>query len=140
LVDESRDVLTKEQMTVVLCYVDKHGHVIKRFLGILHVNDTSATTLKVSIDDMFVTHELGISKLRGQGYNGASNMRDQFNGLKILFLNKNSSAYHIHWFAHQLQLVLVVIAENHPKVDVVFTIIAYICNVVEASVKRQDIF
>ena len=96
--------------------------------------------MKAAIETIFATHELSISKLWGQGYNGASNMRDQFNGLKVLILNKNSSAYHIHWFAHQLQLVLVVIAENHPKVDVVFTIIAYICNVVEASAKRRDIF
>ena len=28
LIDESQDASTKEQMSVVLCYVDKHGHVI----------------------------------------------------------------------------------------------------------------
>ena len=74
LVDEIQDVSTKEQMAVVLRYVDKKGHVIQRFLEILHVYDTSATTLKQAIDDMFATYGLSISKLRGQGYDGARNM------------------------------------------------------------------
>ena len=139
LVDESRDVSAKEQMAVVLRYVDKYGHVIERFLGILHVNDTSATTLKATIDSMFATHELSISKLRGQGYDGASNMRGQFNGLKALILNENKSAFYVHCFAHQLQLALIAVAKNHPKMDVVFTVIANICNVVGASAKRRDI-
>ena len=63
LVDESQDVSTKEQMAVVLRYVDKKGHVIERFLKILHVYDTSATTLKQAIDTMFATYGLSISKL-----------------------------------------------------------------------------
>ena len=45
LVDESRDISIKEQMVVVLRYVDKKGIVIERFLGIVHVVDTSALLL-----------------------------------------------------------------------------------------------
>ena len=139
LVDESRDVSTKEQMAVVLRYVDKKGHVIERFLEILHVYDTSATTLKQAIDAMFATHGLSISKLRGQGYDGASNMRGQFNGLRALILNENKSAFYVHCFAHQLQLALVAVAKNNSKIDVVFTVVANICNIVGASAKRRDI-
>ena len=89
LVDKSQDVSTKKQMTVVLRYIDKHGHVIERFLGILHVNDTSATTLKATIDALFATHGFSISNLRGQRHDGACNMQGQFNGLKSLILNEN---------------------------------------------------
>ena len=39
LVDESRHVSTKKHMTIVLRYIDKYGHVIERFLRILHVNE-----------------------------------------------------------------------------------------------------
>ena len=83
-------------MTVVLCYVDKYGHVIERFLKILHVNDTSVTTLKTIIDVMFAAHGLSISKLWGQRYDGTSNMRGQFNEFKALTLSENPSAYYIH--------------------------------------------
>ena len=46
LVDESRDISIKEQMAVVLRYVDKKGIVIERFLGIVHVADTSTLDRK----------------------------------------------------------------------------------------------
>ncbi|GKB46942.1 zinc finger MYM-type protein 1-like protein, partial [Tanacetum coccineum] len=44
-----------------------------------------------------------LKELRGQGYDGASNMRGEFNGLKALILKENESTYYVHCFAHQLQ-------------------------------------
>jgi len=46
LVDESRDVSIREQMAVVLHYVNKRGQVIERFVGVQHVSDTTSTKLK----------------------------------------------------------------------------------------------
>ncbi|GMP51274.1 hypothetical protein CsSME_00017564 [Camellia sinensis var. sinensis] len=62
-------------MAVVLRYVDKKGIVIERFLGIVHVSNTTALSLKAAIESLFCRHGLSISKLRGQGYDGASNMQ-----------------------------------------------------------------
>ena len=53
LVDESRDISVKEQMAVVLRYVDKKGIVIERFLGIVHVSNTTALSLKAAIESLF---------------------------------------------------------------------------------------
>ncbi|XP_070675756.1 uncharacterized protein [Malus domestica] len=75
LVDEARDVSVKEQMAMVLRYVDDNGHAIERFVGIQHVTDTTSSSLKDAIDTFFSRNGLSISKLRGQGYDGASNMR-----------------------------------------------------------------
>ncbi|XP_041994177.1 zinc finger MYM-type protein 1-like [Salvia splendens] len=75
LVDEARDVSMKERMGVILRYVNNEGYVIERFIGIVHVTDTSSHTLKCVIDDLLVKHNLSLSKVRGQGYDGASNMR-----------------------------------------------------------------
>lgn len=41
-------------------------------------------------------------QIRGQGYDGASNMRGEFNGLKAMILRDNPSAHYVHCFAHQL--------------------------------------
>ncbi|XP_042038414.1 zinc finger MYM-type protein 1-like [Salvia splendens] len=76
LVDEARDVSLKEQMRVVLRYVNNEGYVIERFIGIVHVTDTSSLTLKCAIDDLLVKHNLSLSKVRGHGYDGASNIQD----------------------------------------------------------------
>ncbi|CAN6568737.1 unnamed protein product [Malus baccata var. baccata] len=75
LVDEARDVSVKEQMAMVLRYVDDNGHVIERFVGIQHVTDTTSSSLKDVIDTFFSHNDLSISKLRGQCYDSASNMR-----------------------------------------------------------------
>ncbi|XP_039120027.1 uncharacterized protein LOC120256402 [Dioscorea cayenensis subsp. rotundata] len=103
LLDESRDRSVKEQMIVIVRFVNKQGQVIERFLAVEHVVDTSAPSLKTALDGLFARFVLSISRLRGQGYDGDSNMKGQFNGLKTLILNENPFAFYVHRFAHQLQ-------------------------------------
>ncbi|KAL4610519.1 hypothetical protein ACB092_08G056000 [Castanea dentata] len=76
LVDEARDESMKEQMVVVLRYVDTAGFVRERFYGIVHVVDTASVTLKKEIYYLLSNQCLDIQNIRGQGYDGASNMRD----------------------------------------------------------------
>jgi hypothetical protein len=42
LVDESRDISVKEQMAIVVRFVNKKEEVIERFLGIKHVKDSTS--------------------------------------------------------------------------------------------------
>jgi ribosomal protein S8 len=116
LVDESCDISVKEQLTIVLRYVDKQGHVIERFLGITHVSNTTAVVLKKTIESVLNKHHLSISRLWGQWYDEVSNMRSGSNELKTLILNENSPAYYVNCFVHQLQLTLVAVAKNHIQI------------------------
>nr|XP_040245739.1 uncharacterized protein LOC109783366 [Aegilops tauschii subsp. strangulata] len=75
LVDESRDVAGKEQMAVVLRYVGKCGSAIETLVGLTHVKETTSKYLKSAIDDLFAEYKLSFKQVRGQGYDGASNMR-----------------------------------------------------------------
>ncbi|ESQ30571.1 hypothetical protein EUTSA_v10012261mg [Eutrema salsugineum] len=127
LVDESADVSYKEQMAVVFRFVDKSGIVKERFISITHVSETSSASLKYAIDSVFAKYGLSIKNVRGQGYDGASNMKGEFNGLKSLISRENTSAYYVHCFAHQLQLIF-------------FYMISVLLNVVGASCKRKDMF
>ncbi|KAK9992476.1 hypothetical protein SO802_027461, partial [Lithocarpus litseifolius] len=140
IVDESRDMSTKEQLEIVLRYVDKLGHVNECFLGITHIYNTAAVTLKSAIEEVFNKHSLSISRLRGQGYNEVSNMRDELNGIKTLILKDNPSTCYVHCFAHQLQLTLVAVAKNHIQIATFFNLVAKVFNIVGASCKRRDIF
>ncbi|KAL7590672.1 hypothetical protein Lser_V15G37980 [Lactuca serriola] len=125
-------------MAIVLRYVDNRGVVKERFIGVVHVKDTSSLTLKAAIDDVFTRNNLSMSQVRGQGYDGASNMRGAFNGLKALILQDNDSAHYVHCFAHQLQLVIVGVAKKHDGVDDFFEQLSLVVNVVGGSCKRQD--
>jgi hypothetical protein len=49
IADESSDVYHNEQLAVCLRYVDKKGRVLERFLGVVHVDNTAASTLKSAI-------------------------------------------------------------------------------------------
>ncbi|XP_024196407.1 zinc finger MYM-type protein 1-like [Rosa chinensis] len=108
LVDESRDVSGKEQMAIA------------------------------AIDQFFSENGLSISSLRGQGYDGASNMRGEFNGLKALILKENGSAFYVHCFAHQLQLAIVAVAKNHILISNLFMFVGNLVNVAGSSCKRRD--
>ncbi|XP_031253442.1 zinc finger MYM-type protein 1-like [Pistacia vera] len=139
LVDESRDVAVKEQMAIVFRYVDKIGCVIECFIWIVHVKNISAKSLKIAIDAFFVKYGLSLTRLRGQGYDGASNMRGEFNGLKTLILRENKSAFYIHCFSHQLQLALVKVVSKHSALGEFFQTLSMLSNTVTASCKRRDL-
>ena len=66
-------------------------------------------------------------------------MRGEFNGLKALIVDENSSAYYVHCFAHQLQLALVAVAKKHLDIVDFFSMISTMLNVAGGSCKRKDL-
>ncbi|XP_075504412.1 uncharacterized protein LOC142541843 [Primulina tabacum] len=98
LVDEARDASNKEQMAIVLRFVDTEGFLRERFFAILH------------------------------GYDSARNMCGSWNGLQALFLKECSCAYYVHCFAHRLQLALTGTAEKEVSICSVITVLENILN------------
>jgi hypothetical protein len=138
LVDEARDKSMKEQMAIILRFVDKDNFVRERFFGLVHVFDTVALTLKKCIYSILFKHKLDIQNIRGQGYDGASNMRGGWNGLQVLVSNDCPYAYYIHCFAHRLQLALVAASKEVIPVQQFFTNLSSIVNIVCASCNRYE--
>ncbi|XXG47017.1 hypothetical protein AAC387_Pa02g1731 [Persea americana] len=126
-------------MDVVVRYVDKGGIVKERFLAIVHMVGTTTLSLKGAIDLLFSRHGLSLSRLHGQGYDGASNMQGEFNGLKTLIMRANEYAFYVHCFAHQRQLTLVAVAKNHIDIASLICLITSLVNVIGGSCKRRDI-
>ncbi|RCW19135.1 hypothetical protein GLYMA_12G115000v4 [Glycine max] len=139
LIDESGDVTGKEQMVVVIRYVNSEGLVKERFLGIVSVKETSAKSLKEALEKLLSINGLSLSSIRGQRYDGASNMRGKFGGLRTLIQNENPSAYYVHCFAHQLQLALVACAKTHKDVSGFFGKVNMLVNFIRSSNKRQEL-
>ncbi|XP_042444115.1 zinc finger MYM-type protein 1-like [Zingiber officinale] len=108
LVDEAKDISNKEQMTIILSFVDAHDFLRERFFQIVHVHDTIAATLKKEICDVLTRYNLEIHNIRGQGYDGASNM-----------------------------CALVAAAENEISIWLFFSNLTTIVNLVTSSSKRN---
>ncbi|XP_062150389.1 uncharacterized protein LOC133859059 [Alnus glutinosa] len=138
IVDEARDESMKEQMAIVLRFVDKDGFVRERFFGLVHVSNTAAVTLQNGIYFVLSQHKLAIENIRGQGYDGASNMRGGWNGLQALVSNDCPYAYYIHCFAHCFQLALVAASKEVIHVHQFFTNLTSIVNIVCASCSRFE--
>jgi hypothetical protein len=77
------------------------------FFYIVHVSYTTSSTLKKKNYDVLARYNLHVLNMRGQWYDGASNMCGTWNGVKALFFKDCPYAYYVHCFAHRLQLTLV---------------------------------
>lgn len=139
LVDKSKYISHKEQMALVLRFIHKNVEVVERFIGLVNVSNTSACSLKEANYSLFFAHSLSPSKILGQGYNRASNMKGEINGLKTLIMKDSPLAYYIHYFAHQLQLTLVAIAKKYLDVEDFFSHVSNVLNVVGGSFNRRDL-
>ncbi|KAG6655724.1 hypothetical protein CIPAW_05G235700 [Carya illinoinensis] len=135
IVDEARDEFKKEQMAIILRFVDVDGFMQKRFFDLVHVKDTLALTLKNEIFTVLYHHCLDIQNIRGQGYDGASSMCGEWNELQLLFLKDCPYAYYVYCFAHRLQLALVAVSIKVVSVHEFFSNLNFIINVQ----KSQDI-
>ncbi|XP_024634768.1 zinc finger MYM-type protein 1-like [Medicago truncatula] len=138
VVDEACDESKKEQMALVLRFVDKAGLIQERFFDVARVNDTASLTLKEAVCGILSRHNLDVSNIRGQGYDGASNMRGEWNGLQALFMKDCPYAYYVHCFAHRLQLALVTASREVASIHKFFEKLTFVVNVVGSSTKRHD--
>jgi hypothetical protein len=84
------------------------------------------------------SHSFDVQNLQGQGYDGASNMKGELNGLQALFLRECPYAYYVHCYAHRLQLALVAAAKDVVPVCQFFQKLLFIVNTVDSSSKRHD--
>ncbi|XP_057760516.1 uncharacterized protein LOC130980888 [Arachis stenosperma] len=63
IVDEVRDESKREQIALVVRFVDKHGFVKERLIDVIHVKDTTFATLKQEICSALSHHNLNIQNL-----------------------------------------------------------------------------
>lgn len=105
--DETTDVSVQEQLSVCIRFVDKvHSEVREEFMGFIEVTKTNAETIADTIMTFLEKWGLDISKLRGQGYDGASVMSGHVNGVQTRIRNTCPRAYYVHCRSHNLNLVV----------------------------------
>src|SRR5436190_12618618 len=81
--DETTDISSHEQVSICIRYIVKEIDSVKikeRFLGFVEGADTTGDNLYRVIKTYIQNVGLSINKMRGQAYDGASNMSGQYNG------------------------------------------------------------
>ena len=106
LADEASDCSNKEQMSLVLRFVDDNFNIREEFLRFIHCKeglsgkDLASVILKCLNEDL----TLNIQDCRGQGYDGAGAVSGCINGLSTRILQVNRKAIYTHCYSHRLNL------------------------------------
>ena len=106
IVDETTDCSTKEQVSITVRSVGKQFDVKEQFLGLYETTSTTSETLTDIIKDPLVRCSLSLDHLRGQCYDGASNMKGVHSGVQARIYAIQPLAVYIHCCNHSLNLAL----------------------------------
>ena len=104
--DEATDCGSKEQMPIVLRYVDSTKEINERFIKFVECEGMTGEALAKNIEDTLQEVGLSLENCRGQGYDGASAMSSQSKGVSGRILSKNPKALYVHCSSHRLNLVV----------------------------------
>ena len=107
IADEAADSSNKEQMSLVLRFVDQNMDIREDFIAFLHCKwglDGAglATLVLKAINDL----TLNVENCRGQGYDGAGAVAGHINGLSAHILRLNKKAIFTHCHSHRLNLTI----------------------------------
>jgi hypothetical protein len=136
LVDETIDVSRCQQLSLSLRYVHENN-LREEFVTFVIVQSTTGTDLAETIFNTL--HSLGLdsSFLRGQGYDGASNMSGRFSGVQSIIRNKHPLAMYTHCSSHLLNLA-VCSAASTPAIRNAFGTVQSCGNFFARSAQRSN--
>ena len=105
IADEASDSSRKEQMSLVLRFVDSEMNIREEFIAFLHCKwGLSGAQLAKLILEALGDLTLSIEDCRGLGYDGAGAVAGHINGLSAHILKLNSKALYTHCYSHRLNL------------------------------------
>ena len=105
IADEASDISCKEQMSLVLRFVDSDYNIREDFVKYIHCKrGLSGEALAEQIVDTLEDLGLKIEHCRGQGYDGAGAVAGRVKGVSARIQKKNHKAIFTHCFNHRLNL------------------------------------
>ena len=119
-VDETSDVSTKEQVSII-ARLDKGSEIVERQLGFVDVSmNRNAAAISQVVKDKLGQYSHIKDKLIMQTYDGASVMSGHINGVQALVRQEYPFAHFVHCAAHRLNHVLCQSASSISSVKIFF--------------------
>ena len=136
IADETTDESTCEQLTLCIRYLDMQSYTVREdFIGFVNVNNLTGEGLTNTILTMLSNIGLSLQDLRGQAYDGGSNMAAKYRGVQARILTLQPLAMYSHCANHCLNLAISK-ACNVQEIRNIFGTIKEVCKFTRQSAKR----
>ena len=136
-VDGTRDPTGRENISIVLRFIDAHTSEIReRLLTIATAEEGDAKTLTQTVISELTKAGLSTDKILSQVYDGASVMSGKHGGVqKLLQEELKREIPYVHCFNHQLHLVVVqAMSAEQPVID-----FFSVCNLLYKFIRRPTV-
>ena len=108
LADEATNCSLKEQIALILRFVNKSSTIREEFVSFLECSyGSSGQSLFKTIKEFLYSDGIDVSDWRGEGYVGAGAVAGKNQGLAAHVLRINSEALYTHCSCHRLKLAVV---------------------------------
>ncbi|KAG1924938.1 zinc finger MYM-type protein [Pimephales promelas] len=139
--DETTDICTHCQLVLVLRYIDGHNNIQERFFEFIALPNATADTIATALLERLSTilpagQE---KKLIAQAYDGATVMRGATGGVQRKVQDVYGSAYYVHCYAYQLNLIMQQATSHIPKIGQFFSDIGGFSAFFSKSFKRTAV-
>ena len=138
--DECNDISNKEQLSLCVRWVNpKTFEAHEDFLGFYNISNIKSDTIVAAIKDIFIRLQLEFSKLRGQTYDGASNMLGKKSGVATQIKMIQPKAKENHCHGHSLNLAVKDVTNLNKLMKNTLDTVREICILVKFSPKRENL-
>jgi len=141
-IDTTFDISRHEQVSFVIRYTDESkGKIVERLLMICTTSSTNSQTLYSIFLNIFEKTNIDWkNNLIGQSYDGAANMRGEYNGLQAKIKSENNQAIYIWCWAHRLNLIVEQGVKSCLEAVDFFGILAKVYDITCSSKNRVFVF
>ena len=136
--DEAADISNKENLSVVIRFLDSTKTVREEFVGFYLCEDgTTGAGIKVLVIGAVVGLGLSMDDCRGQCYDAAGNMSGRLNGASSLIRAEHDKAIYVHCMNHSLNLCIADTCQL-PLVRTMIDVVRKLSEFFDNSSKRQQ--
>ena len=127
-------------MVIVLRWVDTELHTHEEFIGLYEIPSIEASLLVAVVKDTFLCLNITLAKVRGQCYDGASNMAGRRSGVAKQILDEQPLAFYTHCYGHSLSLAVSDMVKNCSTMKKALDITHEITKLIKYSPRREVLF
>ena len=139
MADEGTDVSNKELLSLCLRYIDgEKMQAFEEFFGFYEIPNIASATVVNAIKDSLIRFNLSLEVLRGQTYDGASNMLGKKTGVATRIKELQPKALDTHCHGHSLNLAVKGMTNECKLLNDTKGTVGEICILVKYSPKRDN--